>query len=325
VTNRVETTVDAASDGLRLDQYLASVAEDASRSYLQKLLKDGMVSLNGTVCTKASRKVREDDAIIAEVPPPPDLIPEPEDIPLDILHEDAEVLIVNKPAGLVVHPAPGHYSGTLVNAVLHHCPDFQRPGSDLVRPGIVHRLDMLTSGVMVVAKTQRAFSHLGEQAAAHAFDRRYLALVRGHFKEDRGRIDASIGRSTADRKRMAVTGVRAKEAVTNFEVRERFSTASLVALRLETGRTHQIRVHMRFAGRPILGDPIYGVADFTGWKVAPELRAALEALPGQALHAELLGIEHPATGEHLTFTAPPPAAFQEVLEALRAYDGLQET
>ncbi|MFP4500764.1 MAG: RluA family pseudouridine synthase [Candidatus Hydrogenedentota bacterium] len=325
MTERFEATVDAAGDGLRLDQYLAAMVEDASRSYLKKLVKDGHVSLNGAVCTKAARAVRAHDVVAAEVPPPPDLTPEPEDMPLDILHEDAELLIVNKPAGLVVHPAPGHYSGTLVNAVLHHCPDFQAPGSDLVRPGIVHRLDMYTSGVMVVAKTQRAFAHLGAQAAAHAFDRRYLAIVRGDFKEHHGRIDASIGRSTADRKKMTVTGIRAKEAVTNFEVRERFGMASLVALKLETGRTHQIRVHMRFAGRPILGDPIYGVADFTGWKVGPELRAALDALPGQALHAELLGIEHPATGEHLTFTAPPPQAFVCVLEALRAHAAAART
>ena len=318
MTEQFDEVVTAACAGLRLDQILAEAVEDASRTYLKKLVKDGLVTLNGETCRKPARVVSEGDRVTADVPPPPDLVPEPEDIALDILFEDAHLLIVNKPSGLVVHPAPGHYTGTLVNAVLHHCPDFQRPGGDLARPGIVHRLDMHTSGVMVVAKTQRAFNHLAAQAAAHTFDRRYLALVRGSFKEDRGRIDAAIGRSTADRKRMAITGVRGKDAVTNFEVVERFQAASLVALRLETGRTHQIRVHMRFAGRPILGDPIYGVTDFAGWTLTPELRTALEALPGQALHAGLLGVEHPASGERLTFEAPPPPEFQRVLDLFRA-------
>lgn len=318
MTETFEDVVTAACAGLRLDQFLAEAVEDASRSYLKKLVKDGLVAVNGEPCRKPARTMNEGDRVTADVPPPPDLLPEPEDIPLDVLFEDADLLIVNKPSGLVVHPAPGHYTGTLVNAVLHRCPDFQRPGSDLARPGIVHRLDRYTSGVMVVAKTQRAFIHLAAQAAAHTFDRRYLALVRGAFKEQRGRIDAAIGRSTADRKRMAITGVHGKEAVTNFEVLERFSTASLVGLRLETGRTHQIRVHMRFAGRPILGDPVYGVSDFTGWSVSTALRDALEALGGQALHAELLGIEHPGTGERLTFQAAPPPDFQLVLDILRA-------
>jgi 23S rRNA pseudouridine1911/1915/1917 synthase len=317
VTERFEDMVDETTAGLRLDQYLAEVIEDASRSYLKRLIKDGLVAIDGRPCVKPSRNVQQGETVAAEIPPPPEIVPEPEDIPLDILYEDAELLIVNKPAGLVVHPAPGHYTGTLVNAVLHHCPDYVRPGSDMVRPGIVHRLDMDTSGVMVVAKTQHAHAELGKQASAHAFDRRYLALVRGEFREERGKINASIGRSTADRKRMAVTGVRGKDAVTHFEVRERFGIASLIALQLETGRTHQIRVHMRFAGRPVLGDPVYGVADFKGWQVDPEMRAALEGLRGQALHAELLGITHPRSGERLTFTAPPPEDFLRVLEILR--------
>ena len=317
MTERFEDVVDETTAGLRLDQYLAEVIEDASRSYLKKLIKDGQVAIGGRTCTKPSRNVQEGELVSAEIPPPPDIMPEPEDIPLDILFEDEELLIVDKPAGLVVHPAPGHYTGTLVNAVLHHCPDFQRSGSDMVRPGIVHRLDMDTSGVMVVAKTQRAHADLGRQAADHAFDRRYLALVRGEFKEDKGKVNASIGRSTADRKKMTVTGIRGKDAVTHFEVRERFGIASLISLQLETGRTHQIRVHMRFAGRPVLGDPIYGVADFKGWQVSQELREALEGLRGQALHAELLGITHPVSGERLTFTSPAPDDFLLVLDALR--------
>jgi 23S rRNA pseudouridine1911/1915/1917 synthase len=259
------------------------------------------------------------EQVTVDIPPVPEIVPQPEDIPLDVLHEDDDLLIINKPSGLVVHPAPGHATGTLVNAVLHHCPDFQRPGSDLHRPGIVHRLDRDTSGVMVVAKTQKAFLHLAAQASEHRFERRYAALVRGEFVEERGRITATIGRSLADRKRMAVTGVRGKEAVTNFSVLERYGVASLVALELETGRTHQIRVHLRFAGRAVLGDPVYGVTDFREWAVPEELRAALNGLPGQALHAELLGLEHPRTGELLRFTAPPPAEFQRVVEAFREF------
>jgi 23S rRNA pseudouridine1911/1915/1917 synthase len=189
----------------------------------------------------------------------------------------------------------------------------------MVRPGIVHRLDRDTSGVMVVAKNERAFRHLAAQAAAHTFDRRYMCLVRGEFKEERGRVNANIGRSLNDRSRMAVTGIRAKEAVTNFEVLERFGIASLVGLQLETGRTHQIRVHMRFAGRPVLGDPVYGEHEYRHWTIPDALRTALKGLIGQALHAERLGVTHPTTGERLTYTAPPPQDFQRALDALREY------
>ena len=313
----VEETVEEGYAGLRLDVYLAEIIEDASRSFVQKLIKGGKVTLNGAPCKKSSRVLQEGEQVSAEIPPPDPVIPEPEDLPLEILYEDAELVIVNKAPGMVVHPAPGHPRGTLVNAVLHHCADFQRPGADLARPGIVHRLDRYTSGVMVVGKTQKAFLSLAEQAAAHSFDRRYLALVRGEFKEDRGRIDAGIGRSLADRSRMAVTGVRAKKAVTHFESLERFGVASLVGLRLETGRTHQIRVHMRFAGRPVLGDPVYGVTDFGGWAVSPQVLEALKGLEGQALHAGELGITHPGTGERMLFSAPPPEDFQQALTALR--------
>lgn len=315
----IRETVGEEHEGLRLDVFLAEMIEDASRSFVKKLIQDKRVTLDGQVCAKPARIITEGMEIVAEVPPPEPALPEPENVPLDILFEDQHLLIVNKASGMVVHPAPGHYHGTLVNAVLYHCPDFQRPGADLTRPGIVHRLDRDTSGVMVVAKTQAAFLSLAQQASDHTFDRQYLALVRGEFGEDRGRVNAGIGRSLADRSRMAVTGLRAKEAVTNFSVLERFGIASLVALKLETGRTHQIRVHMRFAGRPVLGDPVYGVTDFSGWHVTPELIAALQLLQGQALHAELLGIEHPATGERMSFSVPPPADFQHALEALRAY------
>jgi len=314
----IELEPDEEHRGMRLDVYLAEAIEDASRSFLQRAIREGCVKVDGLQCVRASRKVAPGDRVDVVLPPAPptDLLPEP--IPLEVLHEDAHVLVVNKPAGLVVHPAPGHPSGTLVNAVLHHCRDFAAPGDDPLRPGIVHRLDRDTSGVMVVAKTQLALTRLAEQAGAHAFDRRYLALARGDFTESAGRIDATVGRSLADRKRMAVTGVRGKEAVTHYEVRERFGVAALLALELETGRTHQIRVHLRFAGHPVLGDPVYGVRDFSSWAVPDSVRAALSALPGQALHAERLGFEHPASRERLTFSAPPPRAILDALEALRA-------
>lgn len=321
---RFEDRVTAVHGGLRLDVYLAGTIQDASRSFLKKLIKDGRVTVNTHVCMRPSRTMAPDDLVAVDLPPPPPSELVPEDIPLDILHEDGDILVVNKPSGLVVHPAPGHYTGTLVHAVLHHCRDFQRPtgdlsghGADPVRPGIIHRLDRFTSGVMVVAKSQRAFNHLAKQASGHRFDRRYLALIRGEFTEDLGRIDATIGRSLSDRGRMTVTSVKSRKAITRFEVLERFGLASLVSLILDTGRTHQIRVHLRFAGHPVLGDPVYGITDFTAWRIGPELRAALKALEGQALHAETLGLEHPVLGERLTFSAPPPPDFQAALELLR--------
>ena len=310
--------VEEGSQGLRLDVFLTECVEDASRAFIQRAIKSNLVTVNNRVCTRPSRTVALGDEIHIEVPPQPSTELTPEDIPLDILHEDADVLVVNKPSGLVVHPAPGHSGGTLVNAVLFHCPDFQRPGEDAARPGIVHRLDRDTSGVMVVAKSPRAFLSLGRQAREHAFERRYLALAQGEFPQDRGRIHAAVGRSMTDRKRMSVTAARSRDAITNFEVLERFGAACLVTLRLETGRTHQIRVHLRFAGHPVLGDPVYCVVDFQSWTVSEATRTVLRNLQGQALHAELLGFAHPADGTVMRFVAPPPADFQAALDALRA-------
>lgn len=310
--------VEEGSQGLRLDVFLTECVEDASRAFIQRAIKSNLVTVNNRVCTRPSRTVALGDEIHIEVPPQPSTELTPEDIPLDILHEDADVLVINKPSGLVVHPAPGHSGGTLVNAVLFHCPDFQRPGEDAARPGIVHRLDRDTSGVMVVAKSPRAFLSLGRQAREHAFERRYLALAQGEFPQDRGRINAAVGRSMTDRKRMSVTAARSRDAITNFEVLERFGAACLVTLRLETGRTHQIRVHLRFAGHPVLGDPVYGVVDFQSWTVSEATRTVLRNLQGQALHAELLGFAHPADGTVMRFVAPLPADFQAALDALRA-------
>lgn len=303
--------------GQRLDVFLAEQMEDSSRSFIKKLIKDGHVRLGDEACTRPGQTLHDGEEIHVSVPAPPPALPQPEDIPLDVLYEDAHLIIVNKPTGLVVHPAPGNHNGTLVNALLFHCKEFARSGADLTRPGIVHRLDRDTSGVMIVAKTHKSFIHLAAQASDHSFDRRYLALVRGEFPEDQGRIVASIGRSLVDRSRMAVTGIHGKEAVTNFTVVERFGPASLVRLELETGRTHQIRVHMRFAGRPVLGDPTYGATDYRGLHLPEEVNEALNALKGQALHAEHLGITHPESGERLAFTTPPPADFQRATEALR--------
>ena len=309
--------------GLRLDVFLAGRIEDASRSFIKQAIKDECVTLKDRVVKRPGRALSEGDEIAVRLPPAPVTELLPEDIPLDVLFEDGDILVINKSPGLVVHPGPGHAAGTLVNAVLHHCAEFERPGStdgdgsDFLRPGIVHRLDRFTSGVMVVAKTQRAFDSLSDQARRHAFERRYVALVQGEFKEDSGVIRASIGRSLSDRKRMSVTSVNAREAVTRFRVRERFGVASYIELRLETGRTHQIRVHLRFAGHPILGDMMYGVRDYSSWAIGEAVREALEGLEGQALHAGLLGLVHPRTGEKVVFEAPPPPDFEAALRELR--------
>ncbi len=315
----VQTKAAEAEQGLRLDVFLAGAVEDATRSYLKKLIKDGQVSVNGQTCFKPSRIVSTEDAVSVILPEPPPTLPEPEALPIDILYEDEVLVVVNKAAGMVVHPAPGHESGTLVNALLHHCTGYQQSGGDARRPGIVHRLDRDTSGVMVAAKTPNAYAHLARQASDHAFERRYLALARGEFREHCGVITACLGRSLADPSRMAVTGVRARQAVTHFETLERFKTACLVSLRLETGRTHQIRVHLRFAGHPVLGDPVYGETRYQGWPIPQETKAILQQLQGQALHAEHLGFEHPVTGAVMRFSASPPADFLAALEALRLF------
>ncbi len=317
----IETFVSESEHGMRLDVFLAGAIEDASRSFLKKIIKDGEVLLNDSVCTKPARAVCENDRIRLTLPDPPPTEPEPENLPLEILYEDAELVVINKAAGMVVHPAPGHETGTLVNALLYHCSGYQQSGGDPRRPGIVHRLDRDTSGVMVAAKTPRAYAHLARQAAAHAFERRYVALAKGEFKEAHGCINAGMGRSLNDPSRMAVTGVHAKAAVTFFETLERFGVACLVSLRLETGRTHQIRVHLRFAGHPVLGDPVYGETRYQGWNIPTNVKSVLQNLQGQALHAQRLGFEHPQTGEFLVFTSPPPEDFQNAVEALRSIAG----
>jgi len=316
-----ECVVAPEEAGLRLDVFLAGEIPDASRSLLKQAIKEECVLVNAKAIRRPSRTVAEGDRITVQLPPQLPSRLEPENIPIDVVFEDSDLLIVNKPSGLVVHPAPGHPNGTLVNAVLYHCKDFQTPSESTpaasVRPGIVHRLDRFTSGLMVIAKSPLAFEGLSRQAREHAFERRYNALIRGEFKEDTGVIRASIGRSLADRKRMSVTAINARDAVTHFAVSARFGSASSVALRLETGRTHQIRLHLRFAGHPVLGDPMYGVTDFENWAVPVTVQEALENLQGQALHAEVLGIKHPRTNAPLRFSAPPPPDFQAAHAALQ--------
>ena len=291
----------AETEAARIDAYLAANT-DLTRSKLQKLIKDGAVELNGKSC-KANAAVRAGDAIRLSVPESKnDLLPEPENIPLDVVYEDADLAVVNKPKGMVVHPAPGNDSGTLVNALLHRFQTLSASGGES-RPGIVHRIDRMTSGLLVVAKNDAAHEALARQFALHTAHREYLCLVHGNLKEDSGTIDAPIGRHKTDRKRMAVTP-DGRRAVTHWRVLERFGTETFLDVQLETGRTHQIRVHMAYIKHPILGDEVYGSA-------APKL-----GLDGQALHGYRLTFTHPGTGKTMTFTAPLPEDFRLALARL---------
>ncbi len=287
----------------RIDRCIADMFEDMSRSYIQKLIKDGLVFINGKVC-KASSRVSEGDRVSFTTKDAivPDIMPE--DIPLDILYEDDDVLVVNKPKGMVVHPAPGHYSGTLVNALMFHCKDSLSGINGVMRPGIVHRIDMDTTGSLLVCKNDRAHTAIAAQLKEHSINRVYTALVHGIIKEDEGRIDLPIGRDEKDRKKMAVNLKNGKEAVTNYTVKKRFDKYTLIECRLETGRTHQIRVHMSSKGHPIVGDEVYC-----------RLKSPFKT-NGQALHAGTIGFVHPVSGEYIEVTAPLPEYFKKILDAL---------
>ncbi|MDC2830018.1 RluA family pseudouridine synthase [Limosilactobacillus mucosae] len=298
--------IDADLTG-RIDKVLGHFLSDVSRSQLQKWIEDGHVTVNSQVVkTKYKLKAGDVVKIIPEVPQTIDL--EPEDIPLDIVYEDDDVIVVNKPAGMVVHPAPGHPGHTLVNALLYHSPLSTINGE--FRPGIVHRIDKDTSGLLMVAKNDLAHRSLAAQLKAKTNQREYVALVHGVIKEDQGTIDAPLGRSKKDRKKQAVV-MDGRHAVTHFEVVKRYRHYTLVKCRLETGRTHQIRVHMAYIGHPLAGDPLYGP------------RKTL-AGPGQYLHAGLLGFKHPRTGQEMTFTAPLPDYFTKMLEHLDKTDRRDE-
>lgn len=299
---RDEWTIEAGDAGTRIDKFLNGRLPDLSRTHIQELIKSGAVTVNGQ-SVKPNYKVAANDFLVMERPEPEPLDVRPENIPLDILYEDEEIIVVNKPRGMVVHPAPGHLSGTLVNALLAHCRDLSGING-VLRPGIVHRIDKDTSGVLVCAKTDRAHRALAEQIKAKVTHRIYKAIAHGVFEHDQGTIDAPIGRDEYDRKKMAVTRKNAKEAITHFFVEERFKNYTYVTCRLKTGRTHQIRVHLTYIGHPVAGDPKYGP------------RKTLD-IDGQALHAAELGFSHPATGEWMIFRAPLPEDMARLLEQLR--------
>jgi 23S rRNA pseudouridine1911/1915/1917 synthase len=299
-------TVEEKDAGSRLDVYLTVEAQGLSRSYIQRLLEDGMVTVNGKE-TRAGYRIKTGDAVVLSVPGPEGLNLAPEAIPLDIYYEDSDVLVVNKPRGMVVHPAEGNYGGTLVNALLYHCRDLSGING-VLRPGIVHRLDKDTSGLLVVAKNDEAHHNLAAQLKERRVTRRYLALVHGRVKEDSGVIDAPVGRDPRDRQRMAVTARNSREAVTRYKVLERPGDYTLLELKLETGRTHQIRVHLAFIGHPVAGDPKYGPH-------RPHF-----GLAGQFLHAAVLGFNHPRTGAYLEFSAPLPPELEAILRELKIWD-----
>ncbi|MCI8637962.1 MAG: RluA family pseudouridine synthase [Coprococcus sp.] len=290
--------------GERIDKFLSRQDTESSRSYIQKLLQEGKITVDGKA-VKANYRLNGEECIQVLIPElrEPDIAPE--NIPLDILYEDEDILIVNKPKGMVVHPAAGHYSGTLVNALMYHCKEGLSGINGVMRPGIVHRIDRDTTGSLLVCKNDTAHQNLAEQLAAHSITRIYHAVVHGILKEDEGTIDAPIGRHPVDRKKMSVNYQNGKRAVTHYQVLERFRNYTYTACRLETGRTHQIRVHMAHIHHPLLGDTVYG-----------PLRHPF-VLEGQTLHAKTLGIRHPRTGAYMEFEAPLPPYFKELLEKLR--------
>ncbi|HWU64513.1 MAG TPA: RluA family pseudouridine synthase [Ensifer sp.] len=330
--NRKVLEVEEAASG-RLDTWLGGALDgEISRSRAKALIEGGAVSINGAVVTEAKKKIRPGDKVVIDMPDPEDPEPQGEDIPLEVLYEDDDLIVISKPAGLVVHPGAGNWTGTLVNALIHHCGASLSGIGGVKRPGIVHRLDKETSGVMVAAKNDNAHRHLSAQFADHGrtgpLERAYLALVWGRPRNLKGTIDAPLGRA-GDRTKRAVKredSDDAREAITHYEVVERFlekpdatAQACLVECRLETGRTHQIRVHMAHLGHPLIGDPEYGAAFKTKANRLPEAaRAAVNGFHRQALHAYLLQFEHPATGETMHFEAPIPDDMQFVIDALQS-------
>lgn len=302
--NIINFTVEKEQEPVRIDRYLADKCPDFSRSYIQKLLKEQAV-VAGDMPVRANYKVQPGVLVRVEVPDPetPDI--KPEAIPLDILYEDDYVLVVNKPKGMVVHPAAGHTGGTLVNAVMAHCGEHLSGINGVLRPGIVHRIDKDTTGALLVCKEDSVHRDLAEQLKEHSIKRRYRAVVQGNLKEDEGTVEGPIGRHPVDRKKMAVNYKNGKDAVTHYRVLERFGKYTYVECRLETGRTHQIRVHMASIGHPLLGDTVYGS------------QKDPFHLQGQALHAMILGFRHPVTGEYMEFEAPLPEYFLKLLEKLR--------
>ena len=303
--NSISILIDADSEGERIDKLLAFIFPDSSRSYIQKAIEIGNVSVNGVKVTK-NYKLKLDDKVEYTPIEPTKLSVEPQNIPLDIVFEDEDLLVVNKPKGMVVHPAPGNYDGTLVNALMYHCGDSLSGINGVLRPGIVHRIDKNTSGLLIVAKNDFAHKSLAAQIKEHSFTREYRAVVTGHLKENTGTVVAPIGRNPADRKKMTVTDKNSKNAVTHYEVLKSYNNYDYVKLKLETGRTHQIRVHMAHIGHPLAGDDVYA---------KPKGREI--KLNGQCLHAGLIGFIHPRSLEYVEFSSDIPEYFKSFLSELK--------
>lgn len=297
--------VGSENANVRLDRFLAEQYEEFTRSFLQKLIEQGNVCVNGIPVKKSGVKLKENDEVSVDLPEPEPLEVVAEDIPLDILYEDDDVILINKPKGMVVHPAAGHTSGTIVNALLYHCKDSLSGINGVIRPGIVHRIDMDTTGVIIACKNDAAHNCIAAQLKEHSITRRYYAIVHGNLKEDEGTVDAPIGRDPKNRKRMAINLKNGKNAVTHYKVLERFGKFTWIECRLETGRTHQIRVHMASIGHPLLGDALYGPAKCP------------YPLQGQTLHAYVLGFIHPSTHAYMEFQAPLPDYFEQLLLKFR--------
>ncbi len=292
-------------DGERLDKYLSMIYPDLSRSFFQKLIKDNQILVNDEP-KKANYKITMDDVVTIHIPDAIETAIVPENIPLDILYEDEDVLVVNKPKGMVVHPSAGHYTGTLVNAIMYHCKDSLSGINGEIRPGIVHRIDMDTTGSLIVCKNDESHISIAEQIKEHSCNRIYEGIVMGNVREDEGTIDAPIGRHPVERKKMAINEKTGKPAVTHYKVLERFGNYTHMQFKLETGRTHQIRVHMASIGHPLLGDALYGH------------NCPYKHLSGQTLHARTIGFVHPRTKQYMEFVAPLPEYFEDLLKKMRS-------
>ncbi|HYE80607.1 MAG TPA: RluA family pseudouridine synthase [Clostridia bacterium] len=305
-----EFNIEPEEAGKRLDSFLSEKIEGYSRTYMQKLIDDGSCKVNGK-SAKPNLKLRQDDQVEVVIPDPVPLEVEPEKIDLDIVYEDDDIIVINKPQGMVVHPAHGNYSGTVVNALLSHCGSLSDYNSltginGVMRPGIVHRIDKDTSGIIVIAKTNEAHLSLSEQLKEHSITRKYVALLEGRLKNESGTVETLIGRNPKDRKQMAVVSINGKKAVTHYRVLERFENHTLIEAVLETGRTHQIRVHMAYQGHPVVGDTVYGYK-----------KQSFDT-NGQLLHARILGFLHPTRKEYVEFEASLPDYFEKILKLLRS-------
>ena len=308
----IELEVSSEDAGARLDAFIGWNADELSRSYAVKLIGSGRVTVNGSVVQSKKQSLAEGDRVVIDMPEPERLDVKAEDIPLEIVYEDDDVLVVNKPRGMVVHPGPGNWSGTLVNAVMHHCGDSLSTINGVIRPGIVHRIDKDTSGLLMIAKNDRAHESLADQLRVHSVTREYTALCFDNIPDEEITIDAPIGRDPRNRMRRAVSGSGSRDAVTHIKVLERFGRYTLVRARLETGRTHQIRVHMAYIHHPLVGDEMYGPH-------SQSARIAGSKVSGQLLHAGTLGFVHPRTGEYMEFHSELPEIFAGVLDALREH------